>query len=227
MNGKAYGMRVALVILVLACLTSSGLPADSQVYANQIATYTANVHITSPQDKTYQTHTILLNFTFYTNIPESDIYSIVFGGNIDGQLGYHDGNSLKLGSFEKPYRNFYSIPINVSDGNHLLWLQVVIWLGTIVKTPYHPEGELFTTGDIVENLSQIVSFSVNTGATTPTPTSKPTVNPTQQTTDTPTSTIPPAPSPTIPEFSTAGTITMLAAATIPLIFFKKRKSKKD
>jgi len=227
MNGKAYGMRVALVILVLACLTSSGLPADSQVYANQIANYTANVHITSPQDKTYQTHTILLNFTFYTNIPESDIYSIVFGGNIDGQLGYHDGNSLKLGSFEKPYRNFYSIPINVSDGNHRLWLQVGIGLGVIVKTVYHPEGELFPSGDIVENLSQIVSFSVNTGGTTLTPTNRPTTNPTQQPTSTSTSTTPPAPSPTIPEFSTAGTITMLAAATIPLIFFKKRKSKKD
>jgi hypothetical protein len=219
MNSKAYGIRVALVILMLVCLSSSGLPANCGLSASQIANYTANVHITSPQDQTYNTHTILLNFTFHTNIPESDIYSIVFGGNIDGQLGYHDGNSLKLGSFEKPYRSFYSIPINVSDGNHLLWLQVGIGLGAMFKTVYHPEGVLMPTGDAVFNLSQIVSFSVNTGATTPIPTSKPTVNPTQQPISTPTSTTPPV------YIISAIVITALVVASVSLVYFKRRRGK--
>jgi hypothetical protein len=216
MNSKAYGIRVALVILVLACLSSSGLPANCGLSASQIADYTAFVHITSPQDQTYHTHTILLNFTFSTNIPESDIYSIVFGGNIDGELGYHDGNSLHLGFFEKPYRNFYSIPINVSDGSHLLWLQVGIGLGKIVKTAYHPEGELFPSGDIVENLSQIVSFSVNTGATTSTPTNTPTANPSSST-DTE----------SFPTTNAAIASLVIVAAIIAslLIYFKRRKGK--
>ena len=211
MNRKTYGMRVALVVLVMACMSSSGLPADCGFSASEIAKYTANVHITSPQTQTYHTHTILLNFTFYTNIPESNISSIVFGGNIDGEIGYHDGNRLYLGTFEKPYRNFYSVPINVSDGSHLLWLQVNIGLGTMVKTPYHPEGVLMPTGDGIENLSQIVSFSVNTETVTPTPTMW---------------TTPPAPSPAIPEFPVASVLLALVVASISLVYIKRRRSKR-
>lgn len=90
MNGRAYGMRVAFVILVLACLSSSGLSANGQVSASQIADYTATVHITSPQDQTYLTNPILLNFTFNTNIPSADGYSINFCGNLDEELGYQE-----------------------------------------------------------------------------------------------------------------------------------------
>jgi hypothetical protein len=203
---------VVLPILLVVLSTSIFVGSTLLPVQGQAAVYQAKLHIISPiEGETYKTNNILLNFTCETNIPESDISAFIFGGNLDGQLGYHGGKALRLGEFQKPLRNFYSIPINVSDGNHLLWVQVDI--------------RYYSRDSLIENLSQIVSFTVDTGASTPPPTNTPTANPTSQP-NTPTSTPLPSPSPTVPEFPIIGAIPLLLAVSIPLVYLKRRTPKR-
>ncbi|MCW4029636.1 MAG: hypothetical protein NWE92_08325 [Candidatus Bathyarchaeota archaeon] len=181
---------------------------------SQTTGYKAIVHITSPvQDQIYRTNNILVNFTCDTNIPESEIYSFMFAGNIDGQVGYHGGDRLWLGTFQKPLSSFYSIPVNVSEGTHLLWVQVSIGISEM------DSGVAYPSGVIVEDLSQIVSFTVDTGAGTP----NPAVTPTPQPTNSAASNTEPTATPTVPESSWVAIAALLVSVLCVEIIFRHRK----
>ncbi len=103
-----------LILLVFLALGSTNL---TQTVEGQIG-FTPNiiVKITSPsQDEVYHTNTVLLNFTFYTNITDlSVIDGVAFAYNLDGQLGYHGGYGTRIGWFTPPFSPSYSTTMNVS-----------------------------------------------------------------------------------------------------------------
>jgi hypothetical protein len=213
-------MRKVLLVYTSLLLASLAFgSANSILHAQGQTNSQATVHITSPlQNQIFTSNNILVNFTCETTVPNAEMTDLLFKGNLDGQLGYHGGSLLSLGRFQTPIQNFYSIPVNVSEGSHLLWVQVDIWYQSKNVSNNH-----------VESLSQIVGFTVDKEATVPTLTSNPTENPTQILTNTPTSTIPPTPSPKILELTLTGAISLLVvvAGVIVLIYLKRSKSKTD
>jgi hypothetical protein len=199
-----------LTLPILLVIFSASVYANSTLSVQGQATgYEVTLHITSPtQNAIYRTNTIPLNFSLSTNIPDSDVFYLSVCANLDGQPGYHGGTGIRLGQYPKPSPNYY-YTINVTDGNHLLWVQADI--------------RFYSKDGMVENLSQIVNFTVESGMATVTPTNQSTIYPTQQPTNVLTPTPLASPSPTVPEFQLAAAVTLLAVASIPLIYYKKLK----
>ena len=145
---------------------------------------TCTINITSPlQNETFYTNTIPLNVSLETNVNASFTEWIVLYCNLDGTPHYTGGHGTQIGEFYPPLHSFYNTTINVPNGNHLVWAQV----------------DYFTKDDSlypkIENLSQIVNFTVTAPTPTlslspkPTPTSSPIQSPSL------------SPTPTVPEFS--------------------------
>ena len=196
---------------MLATLLSLGgtrlvVIADDSGFSREVS-----VRITSPiQNQTYYSHDVLLNFTLDIKINASDPHCAVVVSNIDGKLGYRGGRGARVGEYYSPFSPSYSTTMNVPDGNHLLWVEV--WL---YKLYISDSGERGIEGFPMENLSQIVNFTVSAG--TPPPSESPT-------------SAPPSESPTTTEepFSwlpiAAVSVTSITLVTMALlVYFKKRK----
>ncbi len=187
MMDKRLTILILLLFLVLGFTNSSQLVKGQINYAPKFI-----VEITSPlQDDVYNNNNVLLNFTFSTNMTDlSAIDGVAFAYNLDGQLGYHDGNGTRIGWFTPPFSPSYSTMMDVPDGNHLLWVVAILYF----------KGSTGLT--VAEYLSQIVNFSVSTE--TPTSSISPSPSPT----------LSPSPSPTVPEFPSWLILPFLIAATV-------------
>ena len=195
----SLGKWFTLILILLVLLTFVGANSTLLVEGQSI------VNITSPiQNQTYYTNSVLLNFTFETNIA-SNTRAVVFVYALDGQLGYHtpEGTRIeRIGEFYPPFNSFYSTTIDdVPNGNHLLWVQVAFYS--------------YSGGYPAESLSQIVSFTVDN---TSLPPASPSPSPTQIPTPTPS----PSPTSTIPEFSWLTILPILLTIPIVLIIVRKK-----
>ena len=189
----SLGKWFTLILTLIVMLAFVGANSTQLVEGQSI------VNITSPiQNQTYYTNSVLLNFTFETNLA-SNSRTVVFVYALDGQLGYHtpEGTRIeRIGQFYPPFNSYYNTTIdNIPNGNHLLWVQVAL---------YGSSGEY-----PAESLSQIVSFTVDTTRLPPTPTQTPTPSPS------------PSPTPSVPEFSWLTILPILLA--IPLVLITVRK----
>jgi hypothetical protein len=188
--GKWFTLILISILLLVFVVANSTQLVEGQSIVN----------ITSPiQNQTYYTSSVLLNFTFETNLA-SNSRTIVFVYALDGQLGYHtpEGTRIeRIGQFYPPFNSYYNTTIdNIPNGNHLLWVQVAL---------YGSSGEY-----PAESLSQIVSFTVDNTRLPPTPTQTPTPSPS------------PSPTPSVPEFSYLTILPILLAVPIALLIVRKR-----
>ena len=154
---KLFGLILILLTLPLY-LTNSVLSVKGQGYG--FTDGSVNIHVFSPiENQTYYNNTIPLNFNLETNIVNSSIIDdIICGCTLDGELGYHDGHPIASWNFNQTSPSSYNTTINVPNGNHLLWVQVDFWYYWQPGTPVD-----------LENLSQIVSFSVDSASPSPNP----------------------------------------------------------
>ncbi len=165
--GKRFTLILILLVMLTIVFSNPVLPVKGQYYY-------ASIHVTSPiQNQIYSTNTIPLNFTMDTNIVNQSVYSVAsFLCNLDGNRDYTGGTAIPMSGmpddFFQPVPNTYNTTINVPNGNHLLWVQIDFMVNDTSKFPkYVPT--------VVENLSQIVSFTVDTTntqqpSTSPSPT---------------------------------------------------------
>ena len=182
--GKRFTLILILLFMLAVGFSNPVLPVKGQYYY-------ASIHVTSPiQNQIYSTNTIPLNFTMDTNIVNQSVYSVAsFLCNLDGNRDYTGGTAIPMSGipddFFQPVPNTYNTTINVPNGNHLLWVQIDFMVNDTSKFPkYVPT--------VVENLSQIVSFTVDT---TNQPSPSPSLTPTPIPSSSPIST------PTVPELS--------------------------
>jgi hypothetical protein len=194
--GKRFTLILILLFMLAVGFSNPVLPVKGQYYY-------ASIHVTSPiQNQIYSTNTIPLNFTMDTNIVNQSVYSVAsFLCNLDGNRDYTGGTAIPMSGmpddFFQPVPNSYNTTINVPNGNHLLWVQVDFMVNDTSKFPkYAPT--------VVENLSQIVSFTVDTTNQPP---------PSPSLTSTPILSSSPTSTPTVPELS------WLVILPLILIFF--------
>ena len=114
------------------------------------------------------------------------------------------GEDTRIGQFYPPAPLDYNSSIHVPNGNHSLFVLVTFWI-----TPVEEYADRFK----VQNVSQVVNFTVS--AETPTPSPVPTITPT------------PTEEPQQPEQDmTAGAVLAVASIAVflgLLVYFIKRK----
>jgi hypothetical protein len=162
--------------------------------------YDVMVHINSPiQNEVFHSSIVPLNVTLSTNINASNTQGLALAGNLDGKVGYHDGNEIDLTPrwFVPPLPAYYSWAINVPNGNHLLWVQVDYYTND-QTLGFYP----------IENLSQIINFTVYS-TTTPLASPSPTPNLTSN--------------PTVPELSTLIILPLPLSLSFVVVMLRSRK----